>query len=243
MRCLRSKGPKLLGACPRRIQPDRGRDQRADLRASRQIMPHKPRLVLAGSPLHLVQRGNNRTATFYSVDDYQRYREILRHASDRFRCVIHAYVLMPNHVHLLTTPEDSCGPSRMMQLIGRKFVRYLNTRIHRTGTLWEGRFRSSLINSERYFLTCSRYIELNPVRAQMVHDANQYRWSSHCCNGFGDFDSLITPHELYSSLGTTAADRQTAYRSLFESPVELSTLERIRRAIHCGVSLESDSES
>ena len=150
---------------------------------------------------------------------------------------------MTNHVHLLLTPEDSSGPSRMMQLIGRKFVRYLNTRIHRSGTLWEGRFRSSLINSERYFLACSRYIELNPVRAQMVHDADQYRWSSHRCGAFGDFDPLITPHELYSALGATPAQRQTAYRSLFQTPIELSTLERIRRAIHRGASVEAQSDS
>ena len=213
------------------------------MRASRRTMPHMPRLVHAGVPLHVVQRGNNRTITFHSVGDLQRYREILHHASGRFGCVIHAYVLMTNHVHLLITPEDRSGPSRMMQLIGRKFVRYVNRRIHRTGTLWEGRFRSSLINSERYFLACSRYIELNPVRAQLVHDADQYRWSSHRCNAFGDLDPLITPHELYSALGTTAEDRQTAYRLLFQAPVELSTLEEIRRAIHLGGSLEPDSEA
>src|SRR4029453_1039464 len=130
------------------------------------------------------------------------------------------------------TPEDDGGPSRMIQLIGRKYVRYFNTRNHRTGTLWEGRFRSSVINSERFFLACSRYVELNPVRAQMVQDAEQYRWSSHRHNAFGDPDPLIVPHTLYSSLGTTSTDRQSAYRSLFEAPVELSTLERIRRATH-----------
>ena len=212
------------------------------LRTSPRMMPHIPRLVIAGVPLHVVQRGNNRTITFHSVDDCQRYREILRDASNRFHCVIHAYVLMTNHVHLLITPEDQSGPSRMMQLIGQKFVRYLNRRIHRTGTLWEGRFRSSLINSERYFLACSRYIELNPVRAHMVQDADQYRWSSHRCNAFGDLDPLVTPHELYAALGTTPADRQAAYRSLFQAPIELSTLEQSRRAIHRGASLESDSE-
>jgi putative transposase len=205
-------------------------------------MPHMPRRVLAGVPLHLVQRGNNRAATFYSVNDFERYREILHHASGRFRCAIHAYVLMTNHVHLLVTPEDPTGPSRMMQLIGRKYVRYVNTRRHRTGTLWEGRFRSSLINSERYFLACSRYIELNPVRAHIAHDADQYRWSSHRYNAFGDLDRLITPHTLYSALGTTPGDRQEAYRSLFQTPIELSTLERIRRATHRGGSVESESE-
>jgi putative transposase len=203
-------------------------------------MPHKPRLVLAGVPLHIVQRGNNRTTTFHSLDDFQRYREILQLTSGRFRCAIHAYVLMRNHVHLLITPEESDGPSRMMQLIGRKFVRYVNTRIHRTGTLWEGRFRSSLINSERYFLTCSRYIELNPVRAQMVQHADRYRWSSHHCNALGDLDPLITPHELYCALGTTPALRQTAYRSLFQTPLELSTLDRIRRATNRGASVDSE---
>ena len=197
-------------------------------------MPRAPRLVVPGVPLHLIHRGNNRAATFYSPSDFQRYRETLHQASHRFRCAIHAYVFMTNHVHLLITPEDDSGPSRMMQLIGRQYVRYVNTRNHRTGTLWEGRFRSSLIDSDRYLLTCSRYVELNPVRAQMVHDADQYRWSSYRHNAFGDADPLITPHLLYSTLGTTPADRQAAYRALFQAPMEPSTLERIRRTTNRG---------
>ena len=198
------------------------------------MMPHTSRLVLPGVPLHVIQRGNNRAAAFHSASDFQRYRETLYHASHRFRCAIHAYVLMTNHVHMLITPEDEAGPSRMMQLMGRKYVRYINTRIHRTGTLWEGRFRSALIDSERYFLACSRYIELNPVRAQMIPGADQYRWSSHRHNAFGEPDPLITPHALYCALDPTPEGRQAAYRSLFQTPIEMSTLESIRRATQRG---------
>jgi putative transposase len=189
--------------------------------------------------LHLIQRGNNRTTTFHCAGDFLRYREVLHHASHRFRCAIHAYALMTNHVHLLVTPEDDRGPSRMIQLIGQQYVRYLNTRHRRTGTLWEGRFRSSAIDSERYFLTCSRYVELNPVRAGMVDDAHQYRWSSHGHNAYGDVDQLVTPHLLYRALGATPADRQEAYRSMFQAPIEPSTVEIIRRATNSGVRIRA----
>jgi len=193
--------------------------------------------------MHVVHRGNNRTTTFLSASELQRYRDVLQQASHRFRCAIHAYVLMTNHVHLLITPEDDTGPARMMQLIGRKYVRYVNALRHRTGTLWEGRFRSTLINSDRYFLTCSRYVELNPVRAGMAADADQYRWSSHRHNAYGDPDPLITPHQLYVALGATPADRQAGYRALFQTPIESSTLEQIRRATNRGGRLCQGSES
>ena len=204
------------------------------------MMPRPPRLILPGVSLHVIQRGNDRMATFHCAGDRERYREALRQASQRFGCAIHAYVLMTNHVHLLITPDDDVGPSRMMQSIGRKYVRYINGRYERTGTLWEGRFKSSLVHSERYFLTCSRYIEFNPVRAQMVADPDQYRCSSHRHNALGETDALITPHEAYDALGRSMAERQAAYRALFRAPMESETLATIRQAVNEGGVLGDD---
>jgi putative transposase len=190
--------------------------------------------------LHVIQRGNNRNATFRSAADYKRYRGILFEASCRAECAVHAYVLMPNHVHLLITPEHDDGPPRMMQAIGSKYVHYVNRRVPRTGTLWEGRYRSSLVNSERYLLTCSRYIELNPVRAQMTDDPGRYLWSSYLHNAYGLSDPLITPHALYEALGTEAADQQAAYRALFEDALKPEILADIRQATNSGDLLGDD---
>ena len=184
--------------------------------------------------MHLIQRGNNRAATFRSPGDYMRYRDILHAASRRSGCAIHAYVLMPNHVHLLITPEEDEGPPRMMQLVSTCYVPYVNSRIPRTGTLWEGRYRSSLVNSDRYFFTCSRYIELNPVRAEMRDDPAQYLWSSYPHNAWGVHDPLITPHYLYRGLATEPTDQQAAYRALFEDALKPEALAVIRHAVHSG---------
>jgi putative transposase len=194
------------------------------------LMPRRPRLVIPDMPMHVIQRGNNRTPTFPRPDDFERYWETLLDASRRFGCAVHAYVFMPNHVHLLITPHDVAGPSRMMQTIGRRYVRWVNSRYDRTGTLWEGRFKSSRINSDGYFFNCSRYIELNPVRAEMVDGPGRYRWSSHNGNAFGHHDPLITRHSLYESLGTTAIERQANYQALFRQAMEPSVVEQIRRA-------------
>jgi putative transposase len=200
-------------------------------------MARLPRLVFPGVPVHVIQRGNNRTATFHSASDFERYRDTLFQASGRFRCAIHAYVFMPNHVHLLITPEDDHGPSCMMQAIGRRYVRYVNTRHHRTGTLWEGRFRSAVVDSDRYLFTCGRYIELNPVRARMVDDANQYGWSSHRHNAYGESDPLVTTHPLYDTLAVSPVNRQAVYRALFRNPLEQQQLDLIRKATNRGTAL------
>ncbi len=200
-------------------------------------MARLPRLVVPGAPLHLIQRGNNRSATFFTADDYKRYGEVLLEASQRFGCAIHAYVLMTNHVHLLLTPGDGRGPARMMQAIGRAFVRHVNARYRRTGTLWEGRYRSTLVDSDQYLLACSRYIELNPVRAQMVEQPGQYRWSSHRHNAYGEPDDLITPHPIYEALHSDPAARKEAYRALFERHLEQKTLDAIRCATNRGAAL------
>ena len=197
-------------------------------------MPRAPRVVVPGTPVHVIQRGNNRTATFGSAEDFERYRTTLRDASRRFGCAVHAFVLMSNHVHLLITPYDARSVSLLMQMIGRHYVRYINTRYGRTGSLWEGRFRSSPIDSERYLFTCSRYIELNPVRAGMVDAPDRYRWSSHLHNAFGRADDLITPHPLYLELGSTTDERRATYRALFDAPMRAATINAIRRAVNTG---------
>jgi len=198
-----------------------------------------PRPIVPGQPLHLIQRGNNRTASFVDRDDFARYLRVLRDASKRAGCAIHAYVLMTNHGHMLVTPEHEHAPARMMQSIGGWYVRYFNRRHRRTGTLWEGRFRSTLVDSERYFLACSRYIELNPVRAGIVADAATYRWSSFRCNASGGYDPLITPHPAYRALGRNSAARQEAYRALCATPLDADLVEAIRRAARTGTVLGS----
>lgn len=228
----RSSRPRRLRRCEPPIRRISSR-----LTEIRILMPRLPRVVLPGAPVHVTQRGNNRTATFRSADDFDHYLSTLLDACRRFRCAIHAYVLMTNHVHLLITPEDNEGLSLMMQAIGRRYVRYVNARYRRTGTLWEGRFRSAVIDSERYFFTCSRYIELNPVRAQMVDHPHRYRWSSHRYNAFGEPDALIAPHPLYCALAPTPVNRQAVYRALFRNEIEPQTLEQIRRATNRGAVL------
>jgi len=139
-------------------------------------MPRKPRFNLIGIPQHVIQRGNNREPCFYAVQDYRRYLDNLREVAEKYRCRIHAYVLMTNHVHILVTPMVEYGISQMMQALGRRYVYYINMTYKRTGTLWEGRFKASLIDSDAYLLTCMRYIELNPIRANMVSHPGEYQW-------------------------------------------------------------------
>ena len=193
-------------------------------------MSRVPRVVAAGIPMHITQRGNNRSAIFREPTDYWLYVALLLQASQRFECAIHAYVLMTNHVHLLLTPSDRSGPARMMQAVGTRYVPGFNKRYERTGTLWEGRYRSASIDSERYMLACSRYIELNPVRAMMVGHPGQYRWSSYRHNADGAPDALITPHAIYRALHHSAELRREEYRSLFKSPLDADASEAIRRA-------------
>ena len=140
-------------------------------------MPRMPRVVVPGLPLHVIQRGNNRQAIFFTGQDYTRFHAYLLAASERFDCVIHAYIYMTNPVHLLVTPSGRQGVSRMVQSVGRRYVRYIYDVYNRSGTLWEGRFKSALVDSDRYLLVCSRYIEMNPVRACMVDLPQDYRWS------------------------------------------------------------------
>ncbi len=193
-------------------------------------MARLPRLRLAGVPQHVVQRGNNRQNSFFDDSDYAVYLDKLKEYSRKYAVDVHSYVLMTNHVHLLMTPHESDAISRLMQSLGRYYVRYINTTYGRTGTLWEGRYKSTLVDSDRYFLTVSRYIELNPVRARMVTRPEDYPWSSYHRNAMGKEIELITPHALYLALGQTDAERQAAYRSLFDQEMSDGQLKEIREA-------------
>ncbi|PCI44273.1 MAG: transposase [Proteobacteria bacterium] len=193
-------------------------------------MSRQPRFVLPGQPQHVIQRGNNRDLIFASDDDYKFYLEKLEAACIRFECELHAYVLMTNHVHLLITPQTGNGISKVMQSVGRYYVQYFNHKYKRTGTLWEGRYKATLLDSETYFLTCSQYIELNPVRADMVNIPSDYPWSSFSCNALGQENSLIKPHELYLALGSDTEKRCETYKGLFADHIEPKELEEIREA-------------
>ncbi len=195
-------------------------------------MARMPRLYVEGCAQHVVQRGNNRSACFFCEADYAFYLKKLKEASSLHGVKVHAFVLMTNHVHLLLTPSDQYGVSRLMQSLGRAYVKYINLTYQRTGTLWEGRFKSSLVASDRYFLTVSRYIELNPVRAAMVKLAGEYPWSSYRHNGMGIAISLITEHELYLGLGKTRVSRLLAYRSMFSNEFNIALLDEIRLSIN-----------
>ncbi|MCX2861378.1 transposase [Paucibacter sp. PLA-PC-4] len=179
-------------------------------------MARLPRLVLPGLPHHIIQRGNNRQAIFIDDKDREYFLATLRESALTHQVAIHAYVLMDNHVHLLVTPQQVDGLSRMMQSLGRRYVGWFNHRHGRSGTLWEGRFRAALIEGERYLLTCARYIELNPLRAGTWGDAGAYLWSS-CAHHLGRRrDPLVTEHPMYWALGNTPFEREAAYRELLE---------------------------
>ncbi len=203
-------------------------------------MPRKPRFFLPGLAAHVVQRGNNRQPIFFERSDYEQYLSLLGDGCDRYGCVIHAYVLMSNHVHLLLTPAGQQSVSRMMQHLGRHYVPYVNHKYSRSGTLWEGRFKASLVDTSLYLLACYRYIETNPVRAGMVANVSDYHWSSFQHNGLGLSNGLITPHAEYENLGGTLQQRMASYRLLFEHPVEEGLLISLREHTQSGTPLGSE---
>jgi putative transposase len=179
-------------------------------------MARRPRQAIAGFPYHVIQRGNNRQAVFLDDVDRRQYLAWLDEAARACGTAVHAYVLMDNHVHLLATPGDGEGLSRTMQAVGRRYVRWFNRRHGRTGTLWEGRFRSSLVEADRYLLACQRYIESNPVRAGRVDAAADWPWSSHRHHVGLALDPLVRTHPTVWALGNTPFDRESAYRRLFD---------------------------
>lgn len=177
-------------------------------------MARLPRLTLPGYPHHILQRGNNRQAIFSLAADRQMLLALLDENARKFRVALHAYVLMDNHFHLLATPETEDGLPQMMQALGRRYVRYFNDSQARSGTLWEGRYRSTLIEAERYLLACMAYFDLNPVRAGLAAEAGDYAWSSHRHYVGQRVDKLLTPHPLYWALGNTPFAREAAYAEL-----------------------------
>lgn len=203
-------------------------------------MARQPRYFVEGQAQHIIQRGNNRVPIFAADRDYGFYLECLQDAAERNELSIHAYVLMTNHVHLLATPQTELSIGKTLQSLGRRYVHYFNYSYGRTGTLWEGRYRATLIDSERYLLTCMRYIELNPVRARIATHPSDYPWSSYAANALGMEDSLVEPHLLHRRLARSPEARQAAYRQLFRAAIGDVDLEAIREATNTGWALGND---
>ena len=182
-------------------------------------MARLPRLTLPGYPHHIIQRGNNRQMIFADTQDFATMMALLAENAHKFAVAVHAYVLMDNHFHLLATPATAEALPLMMQAVGRSYVRYFNDAQGRSGTLWEGRYKSTLIQTDRYLLACMAYIDLNPVRAGLVAQAGDYAWSSHGHYIGRKTDKLITPHPLYWELGNTPFAREAAYADLVRAGV------------------------
>ncbi len=203
-------------------------------------MPRKPRFFLGDVPTHVVQRGNNRQAIFFTDNDYRAYLGWVAEAALRWNCAVHAYVLMTNHVHLLMTPQDTEGVSRLMQYVGRRYVPYVNHEYQRTGTLWEGRFKSSLVQAQSYLLACYRFIELNPVRAAMVEAPGDYPWSSYRANALGEKNPFLVAHACYLALGRSGIERQTSYQMLFSTHLDEHLIKQMRACLQTGTPLGND---
>jgi putative transposase len=191
-------------------------------------MPRLPRIDLPGIAQHVIQRGNDRQPCFFTPDDYRRYLHDLNEIALREGCAIHAYVLMTNHVHLLVTPADRGRVCRMMQSLGRLYVRHVNHTHRRTGTLWEGRYKACLVAGDAHLLQCHRYIELNPLRAAMVTDPRDYPWSSHRHNAFGDHDPVVRPHAVYSTFAAEPEWQRRLYRAFVMDDVTSEETDAIR---------------
>lgn len=204
-------------------------------------MPRLPRYILPGQPQHLIQRGNNRCPLFLSDVDYRVFLDYFSEACEKNDCLVHAYVLMTNHVHFLVTPETNGSVAKTMQSVGRRYVQYFNVRTGRTGTLWEGRYRATVIGGDRYFYACSRYIELNPVRAGMVEYPEDYAWSSYRGNALGQFDAVIAPAPANQNLGDGPHARCRQYRSMFDDELTDESIEEIRRLTQKGWALGSEN--
>lgn len=202
-------------------------------------MARRERQRVTGLPAHIIQRGNNRQACFYAEADYRFFLHHLRELARRVQCDVHAFVLMTNHVHLLLTPHLARGISLLMKLLGQRYVQYINKTYRRSGSLWDGRFRSSLIRDSRYVLACYRYIELNPVRANMVNHPLDYPWSSYAANAAGKPIPWLVPHGEYLELGSDEGKRQAAYRGLFDSELDQQLLREILLSGHGGYTIGS----
>ena len=203
-------------------------------------MPRRHRLRLPCVPLHVIQRGNNRQACFFAEEDYRFYLHWLAKGAQRYRCEVHAYVLMTNHVHLLVSPQGPEGAARLMQSLGRRYVQYVNRAYRRSGTLWEGRYKASLVDDDEYLLLCHRYIELNPVRANVVAHPGEYYWSSYAHHAGTRPCPLIRDHAGYLVLGRDEQERQAAYRELFRFQLDPGLIDEIRTATRHGLVIGSE---
>lgn len=203
-------------------------------------MPRLPRINLVNIPQHVIQRGNNRQACFFEDENYRVYLDKLFEYSQKYNVSIHAFVLMTNHVHLLVTPRVEGGISLMMQSLGRYYVRYINQTYKRSGTLWEGRFKSNLVDNEDYFLIVTRYIEFNPIRAKMVEKPELYPWSSYHQHALGQHIKLLTEHCCYLNLGNSPQKRQQAYQQLCERSLHSRVTNKIREAANKSFILGND---
>lgn len=197
-------------------------------------MARFPRITLPAYPHHIIQRGNNRSVIFFADDDYRFFLECLRQAKAKCRCKIYAYVLMTNHFHLLVEPAKVGDLGRFMQSVGRRYVRYVNETYRRSGTLWEGRFKSAAVSCDEYLIACSRYIELNPLRAGIVAHPEDYRWSSYPRRALGLSDRLLDEDPWYEGLGRTAKERQEKYRAWIDAQVNQAEWNEIRQATQRG---------
>ena len=204
-------------------------------------MPRKARLRLPGYPLHVVQRGHNRAPCFFAPDDYGLYLALLAENAKKHGCAVHAFVLMTNHVHLLVSEGELGATTGLMRGIGQRYVQFINRHYGKTGSLWEGRFHTSIVQSDRYFLACQRYIELNPCRAHMVRQPQEYVWSSHAHNALGAPSGFLQPHDVYLGLGSTEQSRRDHYQALFDEPIAPDELAAIRLAIKSGLPLGTDA--
>jgi putative transposase len=200
-------------------------------------MARLPRVSTIGVPVHLIQRGNNRQTCFVSLEDFSAYIGWLKEYSIKYAVDIHAWVLMTNHVHLLCTPHQDGAVSLMMQSVGRRYVQYFNYHYQRSGTLWEGRYKSCLVQAEQYLIEVYRYIEMNPVRAKMVEDPSAYFWSSFQINALGKESDLCTPHPEFLRLGNTKNERMKNYRALFAHHLEGELLNEIRLSVNKGMAI------
>lgn len=203
-------------------------------------MPRRARLTLPGVAQHVIQRGNNRIACFYADDDYQTYLDWMAEYAKDTGCHVHAYVLMTNHAHLLVTPDNKESLGQLMRRLGQRYVQYINRTYRRSGTLWEGRYKSCLCAESDYVLACYRYIELNPVRANMVNHPGDYRWSSYRINAQGGSSSFIEPHETYEQIASDPEDRRLAYRELFRYDLDPGLVDQICQATNGNYALGSD---
>lgn len=194
-------------------------------------MPRRARMYIPNLPYHIVQRGNNREACFIEPENYLFYLELWQKLSKRYGVAVHAYCLMTNHIHFLVTPETEDAISTTMKVVGSRYAQYINLKYKRTGTLWEGRHRSSMIQTEKYLLTCYRYIELNPIRAEMVKRPEEYKWSSYGMNAWGDH-GWLTPHDEYLALGKSIYERCYVYRDIFKTQLSEENLHLFRKSAH-----------